>query len=470
MPHKGSPLDLMYLKADKYQDRPALSWKENHEWHDLSFADVSESSRELSDYLIHYGIKADDRLALLSEARPEWSITFFATIRSAAILVPLDPKLTSSEMLDILQNARPRMLFVSDQFLKKAEELKNQVSSIEQIILVSSGNAVPGTARMKDLHSVPSEGRQRQPGDTALIVYTSGTVGTPKGVLITFANLMFQVESLEHVFGPGRRDRFLSVLPPNHLLELTAGLLGVLHAGGQICYCQSLFPHELSQAMREKQITIMITVPMLLKMLKDNIEREISASTAFQQTLFRLLFRLSKRIPSWRLKQLLFRRVHKRLGGKIRGFVSGGAPLDLQVADFFDRIGIPIYQGYGLTEASPVVSTNTCKYTRRGSVGKPLKGVEVKIQNTDEQDDGEILTRGPHIMKGYYGAMNLTSSVIDADGWLHTGDTGYLDKHGFLYITGRSKNLIVLGGGKKVHPEEVEQILLQAPSIADYAS
>ncbi|HEY9869239.1 MAG TPA: AMP-binding protein, partial [Candidatus Obscuribacterales bacterium] len=189
--------------------------------------------------------------------------------------------------------------------------------------------------------------------------------------------------------------------------------------------------------------------------------------SASKQLIFRVLLALSGLVPSRNIRRLLFPAIHRKLGGRLRGFVSGGAPLDIEVARFFDRIGIPVYQGYGLTETGPIISANTPRHYRLGSVGRPLPGVEVRISASNGEPEAEILTRGPHVMDGYFGDPDLTGRVIDASGWLHTGDLGRLDADGYLYITGRVKNLIVLGAGKKVHPEEVEEVLSRAPSAKE---
>jgi long-chain acyl-CoA synthetase len=258
----------------------------------------------------------------------------------------------------------------------------------------------------------------------------------------------------------------LSMLPLNHLLELTCGFLGALYAGGRICYFHSLFPHEIAEIMRDKKVTCMITVPLFLKMLKAGIEREAARGGKINRLLFSFMLEVAALIRVPVIRKLIFRKVHKRLGGGLRAFISGGAPLEPEVSEFFDRLGIPIYQGYGLTETSPVISVNTPAHNRAGSVGRPLPGVRVRILQNGT-NEGEILTVGPHVMKGYYGREDLTREVIDEEGWFHTGDLGRIDRDGYLYVTGRIKNLIVLGSGKKVNPEEVEAIISQSALIKE---
>ncbi len=464
--YEKSALHLMQLKSDVYGGRTALLLKEKSKWKELSYIELSRRARDLSDYLIESGFKKGDRVAILSESRPEWAIAFFASIRSGAITVPLDIKLTDAELKSILTDAQPKILFVSAEHSKSATILKESIPSIEKVILVGDhpdGAEFPlySTLRSKAI----LEGCVREPEETALIIYTSGTTGSPKGVMISFSNLIFEVRNLEHKLSLGPNDLFLSILPLNHLLELTAGFLGVLHAGGKVCYSQSLYPQEIAKMMSEKKVTLMITVPLFLKLIKGSIEKQIKKQSGFGQKYFKTMYELSRFIPFISVKKRLFLPIHKQFGGRLKGFVSGGAPLDVEVGEFFGRIGIPVYQGYGLSETSPITTANVPGQNRLGSVGQPLEGVEVKIVQPSETGEGEILTRGPHIMQGYYKRDDLTKEVIDGEGWFHTGDLGRFDKDGYLYITGRIKSLIVLGGGKKIHPEEVESVLSNSPLI-----
>jgi len=287
-------------------------------------------------------------------------------------------------------------------------------------------------------------------------------------VMISFRNLGYQVMNFECVMKLTSKDVLLSMLPLNHLLELTCGLLGVLYAGGAICYSHSLFPHEIAEVMRAKKVTAIITVPLFLKMLKGSIEREVERAGGTGRRLFRAALRVVPRSGPRLIKRLLFYKVHKQFGGRLKNFISGGASLEPEVATFFDRLGIPIYLGYGLTETSPVISVNTPKAHRMNSVGRPIAGVKVRIlSNGAKEGEGEILTAGPHVMQGYYKREDLTEKVVDQDGWFHTGDLGRLDKDGFLYITGRIKNLIVLGSGKKVNPEEVEAVISRSTLVKE---
>lgn len=464
----GGVLAIMYRKASVYGSRAALSHIKDGRWQDVTFQEVKRRVRQLSDYLIDWGIERGDRIAILSESSPDWGIVLFAIIRAGGVAVPLDTKLTVPELSAIMQDCSPRVLFVSGKLAATAMALKRRVPGLSAVMIMDDDLRAE-LPLVSQFHASREQiaGRHRQADEIALIVYTSGTTGKPKGVMVTFGTLLFQIEQLEKILDSGTPDVFLSILPMNHLLELTAGFLGVLYAGSQVCYAPSLYPHDIVKAMNDRQVTLMVAVPMFLKLLRNSITREIGKLSASKQLIVRFLFTLARFIPSRNIRRLLFPAIHRKLGGRLRGFVSGGAPLDIEVARFFDRIGIPVYQGYGLTETGPIISANTPQHYRLGSVGRPLPGVEVRISASNGEPEGEILTRGPHVMGGYFGDPELTGSVIDASGWLHTGDLGRLDADGYLYITGRVKNLIVLGAGKKVHPEEVEEVLSRAPSAKE---
>ncbi len=271
--------------------------------------------------------------------------------------------------------------------------------------------------------------------------------------MISFGNIYSQLKDFEDILKLSNKNTLLSILPLNHLLELNVGFFGMLYMGAKIVYIQSLSPKELTSVMKEKKITNMIIVPLVAKMLKNSIEKEIKRQKPIAQNIFKFMYKIAKFVPR-STKRLMFKSIIEGLGGKLECFVCGGAPLEDDVAEFFDRIGIPAFQGYGLTETSPVISTNRYKNSKLGTVGKPLPSVKVKTLET-----GEIIAKGPNVMQRYWQKPEMTREVIDEDGWFHTGDIGEIDNQGFVKITGRIKNMIVLGGGKKIFPEEVEAVL-----------
>lgn len=458
---KNNILLLLEEKTDIYKDRVALGIKTALGWKEFTYKGVGLMSRKLASYLINdLQLKKGEKLAILSESKPEYGACVFASVMAGLITVPLDIKLTKYELKSILSDCSPSIILVSQEHIEKALELQKEVPSIKHVLMIDEPTY---NMQIPCLYTLPnnyeSKWRHRSSKSTAFIIYTSGTTGSPKGVEITFRNMLAQLNDTELVvpkfFNPSEGISILSILPMNHLFELTIGFSAFLYWGLSVYYTHSLKPKDILSIMREKQINFMIVVPAFLKLLKAGIESEISASPKSVQIGFKILYNLAKRIPSYRIRKILFKKIHDKFGGNFNGCIAGGAPLDLEVADFFETIGIKIYQGYGLSETSPVVSVNVDKRGDLASVGRPLKSFEAKIEPTT----GEIMLKGPAVMKGYYNNPEMTAEVLEPDGWLHTGDVGRIDKDGHIYITGRIKNMIVLSGGKKVFPEEVEAVL-----------
>ena len=449
MENKQDNILLMLENRTEVLDKKiALGISSSLGWKELSFQGLGTLSKRLASYLISIGIDRGDRVSILSESIPEWGAGLFASVLSGATTIPIDIKLTEWEMATILKDGQPKVLLVSSAFLELGLKLKQDVESIEHVVILneSSNRDYPS------IYSIPEDAkhykwRHRGLNTTAFIIYTSGTTGMPKGVEISFKNVVAQVKALGECFDLGIQDKFLSILPMNHLFELTVGFLTFLCKGTSIYYSKSLKPKDLFHVMQEKQITFMIVVPAFLKLMRTSLEAELK----------------QKFIPCHRLRKLMFKDINKKFGGKFKGFLSGGAPLDISVANFFDRLGLTIFEGYGLSEASPVVSVNRKGAYKLGSIGKPIPGVIVKL----DPETSELMVKGDNVMKGYYKRPDLTVEAIDKNGWLHTGDIAQIDKKGYIYITGRIKNMIVLDGGKKVFPEDLEAVYEKNPKFAD---
>lgn len=461
MNYGNNILLLLEKKTDVFQERVALGIKTALGWKEFTYKGIGLLSRKLATYLIEdIQVKKGEVLAILSESKPEYGACVFASIMSGMVTVPLDVKLTKYELKSILTDCKPSVMLVSQDYIEKALELQKEVSSIKHIIVMDEPTY---NLSLPSLYTIPTryEGkwRHRSSKATAFIIYTSGTTGSPKGVEISFRNMLAQLNDIELIlpkfFDASNGVSVLSILPMNHLFELTVGFSAFLYWGLSVYYTQSLKPKDILSIMREKQIQFMIVVPAFLKLLKAGIESEINNGPKHRKVLFNIMYNIAKRVPSYRFRKLLFKKIHDKFGGKFTGCIAGGAPLDVSVGEFFETIGIKVYQGYGLSETSPVVSVNIDKRDVMASVGKPLHSFEAKI----DQKTDEIMLKGPAVMKGYYHQPELTSEVIDTDGWLHTGDMGKIDKDGHIFITGRIKNMIVLSGGKKVFPEEVESVL-----------
>ena len=456
-------LTFLQDKTNDYENRIALATKDQFGWKEFTYKGIGLLSRKIANWMINdIKLIKGDRVAILCESKPEFGACFFASALSGTIFTPLDVKLTLHELRIILTDCKPKVLFVSNQFFEQALILRNELDFIEHVVLIDESPVKNNFTTIYNLKN-NYDGKFRRPHlrSTAILIYTSGTTGSPKGVEITYLNMLTQLDALEWVRDAvfpeyGKTDiAVLSILPMNHLFELTVGFSLFMNWGLSIYYTHSLRPKDILSMMCEKNIKFMIVVPAFLKLLKTSIESKINALPQIKKMSFNIAYRIAKFIPFTCIKRLMFKDIHKRFGGYFKGCITGGAPLDISVGRFFERIGIQIYNGYGLTETSPVVSVNCDDRKNLASVGRPLKCFEAKI----EPQTSELLLRGLSVMKGYYNRDDLTKQVIDNEGWLHTGDIAKIDRKGFLYITGRIKNMIVLSGGKKVFPEEVEAVL-----------
>ena len=465
---KKNILYLLDERTKKYGERIALGTKTPLGWKEFTYKGIGLLSRKLACYLIdNLNVQKGDRLAILSESKPEYGACVFASAMAGMITVPLDVKLTKYELINILSDCEPCVMLVSRAHLEMAVALQKELPFLKNIIVMDEPAAGED---YKSLYNLPdnyeARWRPRSSKSTAFIIYTSGTTGAPKGVEISFLNMLTQLDDLWDALNailPNRMVTVLSILPMNHLFEMTIGFSTFLNFGFSVYYTPSLKPKDILGIMRAKKVDFMIVVPAFLKLLKTGIESEINNGPKKVKTLFNLMFKISKFIPSYRIKKFMFKKIHDKFGGHFMGCISGGAPLDISVGEFFERIGIKVYQGYGLSETSPVVSVNTDKRNDLASVGRPLKSFEARI----DKETGELQLRGDCIMKGYHNQPELTAETIDSDGWLHTGDIAKITPDGHIYITGRIKNMIVLSGGKKVFPEEVESVLEKSPYFAE---
>ncbi len=376
---------------------------------------------------------------------------------------PVDVNLMPKEIQFILNDSKVKCIFTSEKYLNVIDDLKSVLPHLERIILLDKTerqDVIP-LGKLK-----PHRGDQRTrpvyPQDTALIVYTSGTTGVAKGVEISCKNLLFQVQAFSEILHCTTEDRLLSILPLNHMLEITGGLIAPLYGGACVTYCDTLKTTTMLSLMKKTGTTVMISVPLVLRMIRDGIIKKVEKRPPVARRAFRTAMALSKTLLKLniRIGKTLFRPIHEEFGGRLRGFISGGAPLALDVEVDLNAMGFRVFQGYGLTETAPVISLNTYRENKYGSVGKPLPGIEVKIVK------GEIITRGPHVMKGYYKNPEKTAEILKGE-WFYTGDLGYFDRQGFLHISGRIKNMIVLGTGKKVFPEEVESVIEESPYVKE---
>ena len=460
-------LSLLEDRTNSYANKIALGMKSQYGWKEFTYNGLGLMSRKLAAYLKNdLKIPKGEKLAILSESKPEYGVSVFASIIAGLITVPLDIKLTKYELQSILSDCNPTVMLVSQKYVETALEIQKELPSLQHIIVMDEPSY---NQQLPSIYTIPNNYQckfvHRSRNSTLFIIYTSGTTGAPKGVETTFGNVLSQLKDLKIAFNNVLPDetRILSILPMNHLFEMTVGFSTFLNFGFSIYYTRSLKPKDVMKMMEEKKIQFMIAVPAFIKLLKATIETEVSHMSLISRMLFQFKLKLAKFIPFMCIKRFMFRDIHRYAGGKFKGFLSGGAPMDMESARFFERVGIHVYQGYGLTETSPIATINVSKFRDIASVGKTLSSFDAKV----DKETGELLLKGPSVMKGYHNQPELTASVIDKDGWFHTGDIAQINKKGFVYITGRIKNMIVLSGGKKVFPEEVEAVLEQSELFAE---
>ena len=490
----------LLANVESFGEKTALIYKDRSfgSWQHISWTELGLRARTLASYLISISLKKGDRVVLLSENRPEWVISDLAILAAGGVTVPLYFTSTTSQIDHILRDCGAEIIIVSSlnqlDKLLKSKSLRN----IRRIILMDS----PGTSMdsldtsnvshfdkmtlLSDVYksncasSLARYGEELEKRlvdlsgeDLASILYTSGTTGAPKGVMLTHENFLFNANACAKVIALSESDLLLSFLPLSHAFERTAGYYFPLLQGATIAYAESI--EKIPENMRELRPTIMIGVPRFYEKTYASISGKIDGQSPLKQRLFfwglevggawsRIRARgegvpLSLSLKRFIADKLIFSKVRTGMGGRLRFFVSGGAPLSIKIAGFFNAIGISVLEGYGLTETSPVITCNTLSNRKVGTVGRPLPGVEINIE-----DDGEISTKGPHVMKGYYNNEKATNEVIK-NSWFFTGDIGEIND-GYLSITDRKKDLIVSSGGKNIAPQSIETMLVADPFIS----
>ena len=473
-------ISLLEHSIEHYGSKPALAHKpKGGTYQDISYAELGESVDAFSKGLNALGVQKDDRVAILSENRPEWAITDFGTLKAGGATVPMFSTLTAAQVGYILKDSGSKIICVSTEAqLKKALSIRDEVPTLKQIILFDpiEGETPEGVIQFEAVCELDGKitDHAASEDDIATIIYTSGTTGDPKGVMLTHANFIFNLQACKSLIDVSDADVLLSFLPLSHVFERLGGHYVPLFSGAKIAYAESTF--TVAQNMGEVSPTVMLSVPRLYETMHDRILRAVQEGSPLKQKIFHWGVSVGSAVSSaiqqgknpsaiLQLQQniankLVFAKLKAATGGRLRFFVSGGAALPQTIAEFFHAAGILILEGYGLTETSPVISMNHPEGWKFGTVGMPVPGIEVQIAK-----DGEILTRGPHVMKGYFNNESATAEVIDGEGWFHTGDIGIIDADGFVKITDRKKNIIVLSNGKNVAPQPIESELVQSPFI-----
>jgi len=481
--------EMLRTQALKFDQRRVLMEKQAGAYRPISWKELLTQVQNTALGLLDLGVAQGDRVAILAENRPEWVYADLAILSVGGVTVPIYTSLTSDEIEYILKNAGARVIFISDPHLMT--KVLSFMDALDlKVILLDAPYRVSGprvwwlgellgvgkTSGPESQEILSQRLKQIQSSDLASIIYTSGTTGPPKGVMLTHENFLSNCRAVREALPLGSNDVTLSFLPLSHVFERMAGYYFVLSMGGTVAYAQNM--DTVPKNLLEVHPTILIGVPRFYEKFYDRIHQTVRSAPTLQRRIFHWALAIGKRwsklklaassVPAWLAFQywianlLVFSKLRVRLGGKLRFCVSGGAPLSKELAEFFYTVGVLILEGYGLTETSPVITVNREDRFRFGSVGLLLPGVEVKIA-----EDGEILTRGPHVMRGYFNNKQATDEMIDSGGWLYTGDVGTLSKEGFLTITDRKKDLIKTSGGKMVAPQNLENQLKRDPFIDD---
>ena len=476
-PAPGTLTKLFFDSVSKFNRPDALQVKVAGAYKPISHSEVADRVRHAARGLSSLGVRRGDRVAILSENRPEWAIADYACLTAGLADVPIYPTLPADQIAYILKDSGAVAIFISNKAqADKIREIRTQVPGLKTVI---GFDEIPGLTNMSmaelekrggDAETSLAIATYREdaltvkPNDLATIIYTSGTTGEPKGVMLTHDNIYSNVAASMKAIPFEGNDVGLSFLPLSHIFERMAGHYMMFATGTSIAYAESI--DTVPANMQEVRPTLVLSVPRLYEKMYARVLESALTGGFLKKNIFFWARgvaerwaneKLAGKEPGWMLgkqygiaQKLVFSKLKTRTGGRLRYFVSGGAPLAPEINKFFYAAGLEILEGYGLTETSPVIAVNTPENFRIGTVGKAIDGVEIKIAA-----DGEILTRGPHVMKGYYNKPDATREAIDPDGWFHTGDIGEL-RDGFLAITDRKKDIIVTAGGKNIAPQPLE--------------
>jgi long-chain acyl-CoA synthetase len=472
-------VDVVALVAASKRERAVLWQDASNTWHPISSDELLSRVHTLANVFGSWGIVKGDRIALLAENRWEWAVVDFANLVLGAVDVPIYPTLTADQIALLLIDSGARVAVVSTEAqYRKLASIRSR-TQLEHIVVmdeIADNEATALSSLLQTPQTSPVDMQQWlrsfqvNPPDLATLIYTSGTTGEPKGVMLTHGNIASNLNYSTRTFAWDTHSSCISFLPLSHI---TARHLdyALFCKGATLAYCGNF--DRLPAALTAVKPTVFVAVPRVYEKIRDVVERR-AGSKAMVKKLFTWALATGRRhreevllgrTPSsfrWRLAdRLVFKKVKQAFGGKVRDYIAGGAPLGLETAGWFADVGIRIFEGYGLTETSPVLALNNAQNHRIGSVGKPIESVECRIA-----PDGEVLVRGPFVFAGYWHKPEATREVIETDGWFHTGDIGRLDGDGFLYITDRKKELLKTSGGKMIAPQPIESKLNNSPLVA----
>lgn len=469
--------DMLNKSVEKFGNRPAYVFKTEKpgEFREITYNELKEDVDSLGTALINLGLK-DKRIAVIGDNRYEWGVSYLSVTNGTGIVVPLDKALPKNEIENLIIRSEVEAIFYTNKYEEIMNELKDKKNTnLKYFISMDLEESTNGVISFRKLIEKGKE--QLEIGDRKFIdakinpdvmgimLFTSGTTSQSKAVMLSHKNIVSNLMDISATIYIDENDRFLSFLPLHHTFECTAGFLFPISRGASIAFCEGI--RHIADNIKEFEVTIMVSVPVLYegmcKKVMKAIEKQGKSKTV----------NLGMKISNGLLKvgldvrNKLFKQIHENLGPKLRLLVAGGAALDPETEKIFNGLGITMYQGYGLTETSPVIAVEDDKFRRIGSIGKALPNLEVKIKDENEEGIGELLVKGPTVMLGYYQNEEATKEIIDEDGWLNTGDLAKIDKDGFIFITGRKKYVIVLKNGKNVYPEELEILINKIAGVSE---
>ena len=469
--------DMLNKSGEKYGDRPAYLFRTDKpgKLREITHREFREQVTKLGTKLIDMGLK-DKRIAVIGENCYEWAVSYLAVVTGTGIVVPLDKALPENEIESLILRSEVEAIFYTNKYTEIMNKIKEKHNTkIQYFISMNSEKNENDIYSFKQLieegEELVKNGDRRfidakiDPDVMGIMLFTSGTTAMSKAVMLSHKNIVSNLFDITSVIKLVPEDRMLSFLPLHHTFESTVGFLYPISCGCAIVFCDGI--RHIGDNIKEFDITAMISVPALFEGMYRKVKKGIEKKGKWEKVQKGVKISNFLRKFGIDLRQKLFKEVHEAVGTKLRLFVAGGAALDPEYEKGFQDLGFTIYQGYGLTETSPVVAAEDDKYQRLGSIGKAFPSMDVKIDNPNEEGIGELMAKGPTVMLGYYENEEATKETIEPDGWLHTGDLAKIDKDGYIFITGRKKFVIVLKNGKNIYPEELEALINKIEGIKE---
>ena len=469
--------DMLNKSGEKYGDRPAYLFRTDKpgKLREITHREFREQVTKLGTKLIDMGLK-DKRIAVIGENCYEWAVSYLAVVTGTGIVVPLDKALPENEIESLILRSEVEAIFYTNKYTEIMNKIKEKHNTKIQYFI--SMNSEKNENDIYSFKQLIKEGKQLvengdrrfidakiDPDVMGIMLFTSGTTAMSKAVMLSHKNIVSNLFDITSVIKLVPEDRMLSFLPLHHTFESTVGFLYPISCGCAIVFCDGI--RHIGDNIKEFDITAMISVPALFEGMYRKVKKGIEKKGKWEKVQKGVKISNFLRKFGIDLRQKLFKEVHEAVGTKLRLFVAGGAALDPEYEKGFQDLGFTIYQGYGLTETSPVVAAEDDKYQRLGSIGKAFPSMEVKIDNPNKEGIGELMAKGPTVMLGYYQNEEATKETIEPDGWLHTGDLAKIDKDGYIFITGRKKFVIVLKNGKNIYPEELEALINKIEGIKE---